>query len=71
LERIKVEAEQKITRAKAEAEAQRVQAQTITPIILNLRAIEKWDGTLPQVVGGDGAIPFLDIEHLKNSAAKR
>ncbi len=65
LERIKVEAEQKITRAKAEAESQRVQARTITPIILNLRAIEKWNGVLPQVVGGDGAIPFLDIKNLK------
>ncbi len=71
LERIKVEAEQKVTRAKAEAEAQRVQAQTITPIILNLRAIEKWDGKLPDVVGGDGAIPFLDIKDLKPGTARR
>lgn len=70
LERIKVEAEQQITRAKAEAEAQRVQAQTITPIILKLRAIEKWNGVLPQVMGGDGAVPFVDISNLKPAGAK-
>lgn len=68
LERIKVEAEQKITQAKAEAEAQRLQAITITPNILELRAIEKWDGVLPQVFGGNGAMPFVDINNLDKRA---
>ncbi len=65
LERIKVEAEQKITRAQAEAESQRVQAQTITTNILKLRAIEKWDGKMPTVIGGNGAVPFIDVNTLK------
>lgn len=52
LERVKIEAEQKITQAKAEAESQRLQRATISPIILQLRAIEKWDGKFPQVIGG-------------------
>ncbi len=59
LDRIKIEAEQKVTQAKAEAEAQRLQRETITPTILQLRAIEKWDGHFPQVIGG--AMPFIDI----------
>ena len=59
LDRIKVEAEQMITRAKAEAESQRLQRATISPIILQLRAIEKWDGHFPQVIGG--AMPFIDV----------
>lgn len=59
LERIKIEAEQKITQAKAEAESQRLQRETISPIILQLRAIEKWDGHFPQVIGG--AMPFIDV----------
>ncbi len=63
LERIKIEAEQKLTRARAEAEAQRIQRETISPIILQLRAIEKWDGHFPQVVGG--ALPFIDVGLLK------
>jgi regulator of protease activity HflC (stomatin/prohibitin superfamily) len=62
LDRIKIEAEQKITQAKAEAESQRLQRETISPIILQLRAIEKWDGKFPQVIGG--AMPFIDINTL-------
>jgi regulator of protease activity HflC (stomatin/prohibitin superfamily) len=62
LERIKIEAEQMITRAKAEAESQRLQRETISPIILQLRAIEKWDGHFPQVIGG--AMPFIDVGQL-------
>jgi regulator of protease activity HflC (stomatin/prohibitin superfamily) len=63
LERIKIEAEQKIARAQAEAESQRIQGKTITNTILQLRAIEKWDGHFPQVVGG--ALPFIDIGALQ------
>ncbi|HSG04937.1 MAG TPA: prohibitin family protein, partial [Nitrospiria bacterium] len=63
LDRIKIEAEQMITRAKAEAESQRIQRETISPIILELRAIEKWDGHFPQVVGG--ALPFIDLGKLQ------
>lgn len=62
LERVKIEALQKITQAKAEAEAQRVQKETISPIVLQLRAIEKWDGKFPQVLGGSGALPFVNID---------
>ena len=59
LMRIRVEAEQKITSAKAEAESLRLQRQEVTPDVLALRTIEKWDGHLPQVTGG--AIPLLDL----------
>ncbi len=60
LDRIKIEAEQKLTRARAEAEGQRIQRETINAEILQLRAIEKWDGRLPQVTGG--AMPFIDVD---------
>ena len=62
LERIKIEAEQKVTEAQAEAESQRLQRETITDTILQLRAIEKWDGVLPQVTSG--AVPFIDLASL-------
>jgi hypothetical protein len=62
LERVKIEAEQMVTRAKAEADAQRLQRETITPILLQLRAIEKWNGVLPQVTGG--AMPFIDAKSM-------
>ena len=62
LERVKIEGEQKVVTAKAEAESQRIQKETISPIILQLRAIEKWDGKFPQVLGGSGAMPFINID---------
>lgn len=62
LERIKIEGQQKVVQAKAEAEAQRIQKETISPIVLQLRAIEKWDGKFPQVIGGSGAMPFINID---------
>jgi regulator of protease activity HflC (stomatin/prohibitin superfamily) len=67
LERIKIEAEQKITAARAEAEALRLQKANISTDLIelrrieaNLRAIEKWNGTLPQVTGA-GAVPFIGV----------
>ncbi|NLN39499.1 MAG: prohibitin family protein [Smithella sp.] len=70
LERIKVEAEQKVTSARAEAEALRLQRQVISPELIQLRqieaqikAIEKWDGKLPSVTGG--AVPFIQIDKQK------
>jgi regulator of protease activity HflC (stomatin/prohibitin superfamily) len=67
LERIKIEAEQKVAQATAEAEALRLQKANITPELVKLRqieasikAIEKWDGHLPQVTSG--AVPFIDVK---------
>ena len=51
LERTKVESEQKITQAKAEAEAQRLQQETLTDLMVKKMFIEKWSGQMPQYVG--------------------
>jgi len=68
LDRIKIEAEQKIAQAQAEAEALRIQKENVSPLLVDLReieakikAIEKWDGKLPNVVGG--AVPFIDVQN--------
>jgi len=67
LDRIKIEAEQTITAARAEAESLRLQRANISPDLIelrkieaNLKAIEKWNGILPQVTGG-GAVPFIGV----------
>lgn len=67
LDRIKVEAEQTIAAATAEAEALRLQKMNISPDLIELRkieaelkAIEKWNGVLPGVTGS-GAIPFIGV----------
>jgi regulator of protease activity HflC (stomatin/prohibitin superfamily) len=52
LETTKVQAEKDITAARGQAEAQRLQQQTLTPELLQKIAIEHWDGKMPQAVGG-------------------
>ena len=63
LERIKVEAQQKIAMAEAEARTIQIQAQAIKEQggteYVQLKAIEKWNGQLPQV--SSGTIPFINI----------
>jgi len=65
LERIKMEAEQRVAQAKAEAEAIRIQAQAVTQQggkdYVQLQAIQKWDGHLPQQFVPGSAIPFLNL----------
>lgn len=67
LDRIKIEAEQTVAAAKAEAESLRLQRANISPDLIelrkieaNLKAIDKWNGILPQVTGG-GAVPFIGV----------
>ena len=71
LERIKIEADQKITAAKAEAESLRLQRANISADLIelrrieaNLKAIEKWNGILPKVTGG-GGVPLIGVGDLK------
>lgn len=56
------EAEANVNRAKGQAEAQRLLRETLTAEILQKQAIEKWDGKFPQVLGGNGAVPFLNLD---------
>lgn len=67
LERIKVEAEQKIVQANAEAASLKAQKQEVTSELIRLReienqrlAIDKWDGKLPQYSGGP--TPFISVK---------
>lgn len=71
LVRIKTEAEQerakaegvaqaRLVNAQAEAESQRLLRQTLNKDLVQLRAIEKWDGKLPHIMG-QSTVPFLDV----------
>ncbi|MBD2211991.1 prohibitin family protein [Calothrix sp. FACHB-156] len=55
------EAQAEINRAKGQAEAQRLQRQTLTAELLQKQAIEKWDGRFPTVMGGNGSVPLINI----------
>ncbi|HEY7680842.1 MAG TPA: prohibitin family protein, partial [Terriglobia bacterium] len=63
LEQTKFEAEQRVAEARGKAEAIRVESEALrsNPQILDLRALEKWDGVLPQVTGS-GGVPFINIQ---------
>jgi regulator of protease activity HflC (stomatin/prohibitin superfamily) len=70
-QRAKVEADTKVitaqgdasavlTRAKAAAEAQSLQRQTLSDIYVQFLAVDKWDGKMPAVTGS-GATPFIAL----------
>lgn len=62
------EAEATVNRSKGQAEAQRLLRETLTPELLQKQAIEKWDGKFPQVMGGNGALPFINLDVAKPAA---
>lgn len=70
-----IEAQQKVATAKGEAESILVVAtgqakandalsKSITPILVQYKGIEKWNGILPQVSGG--AVPFIDLSKMNS-----
>lgn len=59
LQQAKVEAERQIAQAQGQAEAQKLIQQTLTPQLIQQQAIQKWDGHLPSVVGGNGVMPMI------------
>jgi regulator of protease activity HflC (stomatin/prohibitin superfamily) len=71
-----IEAQQKVATAKGEAESILVVAQgqakandvlsrSISPILVQYKGIEKWNGILPQVSGG--AVPFINLSKMGGS----
>ena len=58
LARVKVQAQQEVAQAEGQAQAQKLLQSTLTPQIIQLKAVEKWNGVLPQVTG-NGAVPFI------------
>lgn len=64
LEQVKYEAQQTIEKAKAEAESIKIQAESVNSQggadYVKLKAIEKWNGVLPQYQLGN-ATPIIDI----------
>jgi regulator of protease activity HflC (stomatin/prohibitin superfamily) len=72
LQQAKVEAEKRVVEAKARADsllleadaaakAQQLQQQSLSELYIQNKAVEKWDGKLPQVNGGTGAVPFINV----------
>jgi len=64
------EAEAEVNRARGRAESQRLLQETLTPAVLQNKALEAWDGKFPLVYGG-GALPFINIDNLLSEQATK
>jgi regulator of protease activity HflC (stomatin/prohibitin superfamily) len=83
LRRVQIEAQQQVAQAnaqaearlkiaQAEAEALRLQREVISPALLQLRFIEKWDGVLPRFNAGEaGMLPLINIPQEELQEAQR
>ncbi len=62
LEQVKYEAEQAVEQARGKAEAIRIEAEALqkNPQVMELRALEMWNGTLPKVMSG--AVPLISVD---------
>ncbi|MEP0983665.1 prohibitin family protein [Leptolyngbya sp. FACHB-17] len=63
------EAEAIANRARGEAVAQQLLRESLTPELLQRQAIEKWNGNLPFIVGGEGT-KLLDLKQLIETSQK-
>ena len=74
-----IEAQQKVATAKGEAESILVVAQgqakandvlsrSISPILVQYKGVEKWNGILPQVSGA--AVPFIDLSKMGSAGTE-
>jgi len=72
------EAKQRVAQAQGEAEAKKLSADaeayfnktvaaSITPEYVQYKALEKWNGELPQMLGS-GAVPFVNLNGMKPQA---
>lgn len=64
------EAEARVNLATGEAEAQRLLQESLTPELLQRQAIERWNGNLPLIVGGENP-KFLDLEQLVTTGKRQ
>ena len=62
------EAQQAVATAKGKAEAMQIESAALAknPQVLQLRALEKWDGVLPKVSGA--AVPFIDVQAITGAS---
>lgn len=57
----KGEADSILLKAKAQAQANRELSSSITPELVQYRALDKWDGVLPRMTG-NAAVPFINVD---------
>jgi regulator of protease activity HflC (stomatin/prohibitin superfamily) len=61
------DAQSTLVKARAQAEANKLLQEALTPLLIQNKAIERWNGTLPQFTGG-GPVPFLNLKDFDGEA---
>lgn len=54
-------ADSQLVEAEAASQAQKLQQQSLSELYIQNKAIDKWDGKLPQFSGGNAPLPFIQI----------
>ena len=54
------DAQATLVKARAQAEANRLLQETLNPLLVQSKAIDRWNGILPQFSGG-GTVPFVNL----------
>ncbi len=54
------DAQATLVKAKAQAEANRLLQETLNPLLVQSKAIDRWNGVLPQF-SGSGTVPFVNL----------
>jgi regulator of protease activity HflC (stomatin/prohibitin superfamily) len=57
------DAQATLVKARAQSEANKLLQEALTPLLIQNKAIERWNGTLPQFTGG-GAVPFINLKDM-------
>src|SRR5438132_5065646 len=57
-----------LVKAKAQAEANKLLQEALTPLLIQNKAIERWNGTLPQFTGS-APLPFLNLKDIDQHTA--
>jgi regulator of protease activity HflC (stomatin/prohibitin superfamily) len=61
-------AQSTMIKAKAQADANQLLNASLTPMLIQYEALQKWNGTLPEVTSG--AVPFINVDQLHGSAVQ-
>lgn len=69
IEKARGTSEATLVSAKAQAEANKILAESLTPELVQYEALKMWNGVLPHVVGGS-TIPFVNVTPPKDEKAK-
>lgn len=63
------QAKQRVIAAQADAEAMKIKSAALSQNqnLVSYEAVQKWDGVLPTMMMGGGAVPFLNLDSIKGS----